>query len=563
MAEGSEHQPNKLNGAEKEFQAAVDPRDLVDGASNEHDYLAGKPPEEDKAYDNVPLGGRTSNPGKSEHKWHAEVSKVDSELRDKWVLEEPMERIMEMVQKHPKLSFPETRRLVKAAKTEDDAGIKAREKLILHNMYMAVAGAKRYYRKGRSLGVPMEDLTQEGMKGLVKGVDGTELEKLAREASLPAFIKYAVNQEIQRFLDQKGYIIRPPYNQMRKSSEVRRIEHELTAELGRKPTIQEIAEQASWFPVLPDEVRTANQQADEWDTKYPEAQVRRASWAHDAAVAEVIEEITELQVVTGVENIDNLLEQEKVPKALVDASPTVEQGVEKTVTEQEVEALLSQLSYRERRVLEKRYGVNGEPPRTLDEVGRTFNVTRERIRQLENQSLKKLQAFSEMHRADHMLGLEDLNPNERQRSLQSGYERLAKSFFTTPGAAVDILPTRQEFFALGGQTAFMAKEYGVSDSPTWNELIFAYASKEARKYLVDAMEQIYYGERKTYKDKDVELLKFGLDWALDRLIDYGFVAEVSHYNPSSEQQNATFERAYVPTQSLRDFMKQNQSTKDT
>ena len=57
--------------------------------------------------------------------------------------------------------------------------------------------------------------------------------------------------------------------------------------------------------------------------------------------------------------------------------------------------ILSTLSHRERRVLELRYGLDGEHPRTLDEVGRTFNVTRERIRQIENQSLKKLRALAE------------------------------------------------------------------------------------------------------------------------------------------------------------------------
>ena len=57
--------------------------------------------------------------------------------------------------------------------------------------------------------------------------------------------------------------------------------------------------------------------------------------------------------------------------------------------------LLDQLSYRERRVLELRYGLRGEKPRTLDELGRMFNVTRERIRQIENQSLKKLQSLAE------------------------------------------------------------------------------------------------------------------------------------------------------------------------
>ena len=57
--------------------------------------------------------------------------------------------------------------------------------------------------------------------------------------------------------------------------------------------------------------------------------------------------------------------------------------------------ILSTLSHRERRVLELRYGLDGEHPRTLDEVGRTFNVTRERIRQIENQSLKKLRALAD------------------------------------------------------------------------------------------------------------------------------------------------------------------------
>ena len=56
--------------------------------------------------------------------------------------------------------------------------------------------------------------------------------------------------------------------------------------------------------------------------------------------------------------------------------------------------MLATLSYRERRVLELRYGLNGENPRTLDEVGRAFNVTRERIRQIENQGLKKLRALA-------------------------------------------------------------------------------------------------------------------------------------------------------------------------
>jgi RNA polymerase sigma factor (sigma-70 family) len=65
------------------------------------------------------------------------------------------------------------------------------------------------------------------------------------------------------------------------------------------------------------------------------------------------------------------------------------------LTNEALRDALEKLSYRERRVLELRYGLGGEHPRTLDEVGRTFNVTRERIRQIENQSLKKLQSLAE------------------------------------------------------------------------------------------------------------------------------------------------------------------------
>ena len=75
--------------------------------------------------------------------------------------------------------------------------------------------------------------------------------------------------------------------------------------------------------------------------------------------------------------------------------PLPEEAAEVTLRKETLEKILSQLSQRERRVLELRYGLNGEHPRTLDEVGRAFNVTRERIRQIEHQSLKKLRALAE------------------------------------------------------------------------------------------------------------------------------------------------------------------------
>jgi RNA polymerase primary sigma factor len=75
--------------------------------------------------------------------------------------------------------------------------------------------------------------------------------------------------------------------------------------------------------------------------------------------------------------------------------PLPDEEADTTFRKEALLKILGSLSTRERRVLELRYGLNGERPRTLDEVGRTFNVTRERIRQIENQSLKKLRALAD------------------------------------------------------------------------------------------------------------------------------------------------------------------------
>ncbi|HJQ74297.1 MAG TPA: sigma-70 family RNA polymerase sigma factor, partial [Gaiellaceae bacterium] len=78
-----------------------------------------------------------------------------------------------------------------------------------------------------------------------------------------------------------------------------------------------------------------------------------------------------------------------------ESEPLPDEAAEVTLRKETLRKILSTLSQRERRVLELRYGLDGEHPRTLDEVGRTFNVTRERIRQIENQSLKKLRALAD------------------------------------------------------------------------------------------------------------------------------------------------------------------------
>jgi RNA polymerase primary sigma factor len=85
-----------------------------------------------------------------------------------------------------------------------------------------------------------------------------------------------------------------------------------------------------------------------------------------------------------------------------ESQPLPEDAAETNMRKEALRQILGTLSLRERRVLELRYGLDGEQPRTLDEVGRTFNVTRERIRQIENQSLKKLRALAEANSLRHV-----------------------------------------------------------------------------------------------------------------------------------------------------------------
>jgi RNA polymerase primary sigma factor len=114
----------------------------------------------------------------------------------------------------------------------------------------------------------------------------------------------------------------------------------------------------------------------------------------------------------GVDEVEHILRSSQTPVSLEkpvgdeeesefghfltdETAPLPDEAAETALRKEALQKILGMLSYRERRVLELRYGLNGEHPRTLDEVGRTFNVTRERIRQIENQSLKKLRALAE------------------------------------------------------------------------------------------------------------------------------------------------------------------------
>ena len=259
--------------------------------------------------------------------------------------EDPVRMYLKEIGTVPLLNADEELEL---AKRKADGDERAKDRLIEANLRLVVSIAKRYTGRGMSF----LDLVQEGNLGLIKGVEKFDYTKGYK---LSTYATWWIRQSVTRALADQARTIRIPVHMVETINKMSKMQRKLTLELGYEPSVPELAEA---LEMSEDKVME---------------------------IMQIAREPASLETPIGEEDDSNLGD------FVADSNVVTPEGnVESVMLREHIDALLGDLKERERQVIVLRFGLEDGHPRTLEEVGKEFNVTRERIRQIEAKALRKL-----------------------------------------------------------------------------------------------------------------------------------------------------------------------------
>lgn len=292
------------------------------------------------------------------------IKDLEKELEALTVLTEgsvsdPVRMYLKEIGRVPLLTFDQE---ISLAKRSEKGDKEAKRVLITSNLRLVVSIAKKYVGRGLTL----LDLIQEGNQGLIRAVEKYDWR---RGFKFSTYATWWIRQSITRAIADQARTIRIPVHMVENINRFLRAARKLTQELGREPTPEEVAKALGIDPDKALEIIKISQEPASLESPVgDEEDSRLGDFIHDTS------------------------------------APTLFDTASRELLKEQVDQVLATLSDRERRVLEERFGLKDGRPKTLEEVGKMFQVTRERIRQIEAKALRKLRHPSRGNKLRDYLG---------------------------------------------------------------------------------------------------------------------------------------------------------------